>query len=127
AQAASTRAWAPLEPDGVVTSACQFCNSLCGLKVHLKAGRVIDVRGEDRDPVQAGELCVKAHLMPQLVYNRFRLTRPLKRIGGAKGSPRSRFAPISWGEGLQIIAEKLLALHDAGDTRPIPSTTTARP
>src|SRR5262245_21806377 len=83
---------AALEPDKIVQSACQFCNSLCGLKVHMKAGRVIDIRGEDRDPVQAGELCVKAHLMPQLVYNRFRLTRPLKRVGGAKGSPASRFA-----------------------------------
>src|SRR5438045_2237915 len=44
---------AALQPDTVVASACQFCNSLCGLKVHLKAGRVIDIRGEDRDPVQA--------------------------------------------------------------------------
>ena len=84
-----TLASAALEPDQVVRSACQFCNSLCGLKVHLKAGRVIDIRGEDNDPVQAGQLCVKAHLMPQLVYNRFRLTRPLKRTGGARGSPDS--------------------------------------
>src|SRR4051794_15216460 len=63
-----TRSSAALEPDRVVRSACQFCNSLCGLQVHLKAGRVIAVKGEDRDPVQAGELCVKAELMPQLVY-----------------------------------------------------------
>jgi len=44
---------AALEADKVVDSACQFCNSLCRLKVHLKAGRVIDIRGEDKDPVQA--------------------------------------------------------------------------
>src|SRR4051794_31305164 len=74
---------AALTPDRVVRSACQFCNSLCGLQVHLRAGQVIDVKGVPEDPVQAGEICVKAELMPQLVYNRFRLTRPLKRVGGA--------------------------------------------
>jgi anaerobic selenocysteine-containing dehydrogenase len=121
-----THASAALQPDRIVTSACQFCNSLCGLKVHLKAGRVIDIRGEDRDPVQAGELCVKAHLMPQLVYNRFRLTQPLKRIGGAKGSPDSKFAPITWKEALQTIARELLALRDAGEARAIASKTSGR-
>src|SRR5262245_46352241 len=54
-----TRDSAALRPDKVVRSACQFCNSLCALDVHLKAGRVIDVRGVADDPVQAGGLCVK--------------------------------------------------------------------
>ena len=78
------RSSAALEPDRVVASACQFCNSLCGLRVHLKAGRVIAVKGFEDDPVQNGQLCVKAELMPQLVYNRFRLTKPLKRVGECK-------------------------------------------
>ncbi len=78
-----------LQPDTIVNSACQFCNSNCRLKVHLKDGRIIDVTGEPNDPVQAGGLCVKAGMMTQLVYNRFRLTHPLKRVGGEKGSPDS--------------------------------------
>src|SRR5262245_31703757 len=77
-----TRESAALQPDRVVDSACQFCNSNCRLKVHIKAGRVIDVRGESADPVQAGELCVKASMMVELLYNRHRLRRPLKRVGG---------------------------------------------
>ena len=72
-----TKDSAALQPDKIVDSACQFCNSLCRLKVHLKSGRIIDVRGEPGDPVQAGELCVKGPMMTQLVYNRFRLTKPL--------------------------------------------------
>lgn len=32
-----------LQADQVIDSACQFCNSLCRLKVHLKAGRIIDI------------------------------------------------------------------------------------
>jgi anaerobic selenocysteine-containing dehydrogenase len=121
-----TRGSAALEPDRVVSSACQFCNSLCGLKVHLKAGRVIAVKGEDRDPVRAGELCVKAQLMPQLVYNRFRLTRPLKRTGGAKGSPESTFAPVSWDEALETVGRKLLELRDAGEARAVANKTSGR-
>src|SRR5262245_43419208 len=54
-----TKDSAALQPDQVIDSACQFCNSLCRLKVHLKAGRVIGIRGEPDDPVQAGGLCVK--------------------------------------------------------------------
>src|SRR5262249_39203034 len=113
-------------PDKIVDSACQFCNSACRLKVHLKAGRVIDVRGDTADPVQAGGLCVKGPMMAQLVYNRFRLTRPLKRVKGARGSPDSQFEPISWDDALGLIAKKLLALRDAGEARAIANKTSGR-
>ncbi len=115
-----------LQADRVVDSACQFCNALCRLKVHLKAGRIIDVRGEPNDPVQAGGLCVKGPMMTQLVYNRFRLRRPLKRVGGEKGSPESQFAPISWDEALRLIAQKFLSLRDAGEARAIANKTSGR-
>lgn len=117
---------AALEPDRTVHGACQFCNSLCRLTIDLKAGRVIDIRGESQDPVQDGNLCVKGPMMAQLAYNPLRLTRPLKRVGGAKGDPDSRFEPISWDEALGIIAEKFLALRDQGETRAIANRTTGR-
>jgi anaerobic selenocysteine-containing dehydrogenase len=117
---------AALQADRVVASACQFCNSNCRLLVHLKQGRVIDVRGEERDPVQAGGLCVKGPMMAQLVSNRFRLTRPLKRVGGAKGSPDSKFEPVTWDEALGLIARKFLELRDAGEARAVASRTSGR-
>src|SRR5262249_32868724 len=95
---------AALQADQAIDSAGRFCTSLCRPKVHLKAGRVIDIRGEPDDPVQAGGLCVKGPMMAQLVYNRFRLTRPMKRVGGDKGSPDSKFEAISWDEALALIA-----------------------
>jgi anaerobic selenocysteine-containing dehydrogenase len=115
-----------LQPDQIVSSACQFCNSLCGLKVHLKAGRIIDVRGEPDDPVQAGGLCVKAPLMAQLVYNRFRLKHPLRRVAGEKGAMGSRFEPVTWEKALEIIAARLLALRDAGEARAVANKTSGR-
>jgi formate dehydrogenase (coenzyme F420) alpha subunit len=115
-----------LQPDRIVDSACQFCNSLCRLKVHVKDGRIIDVVGEPNDPVQAGSFCVKGPMMTQLVYNRFRLTHPLKRVSGEKGSPDSQFEPISWDEALETIAKKFLALRDAGEVRAIANKTSGR-
>lgn len=107
-------------------SACQFCNSNCRLKVHLKDGRIVDVAGDTNDPVQNGELCVKGPMMTQLVYNRFRLKYPLRRSGGAKGARESQFARISWDEALDVIAEKFVALRDAGDAKAIANRTTGR-
>ncbi|MBX3277638.1 MAG: molybdopterin-dependent oxidoreductase [Acidobacteria bacterium] len=121
-----TRQSAALAPDRVVASACQFCNSLCRLQVHLKRGRVIDVRGDASDPVQAGNLCVKAGMMTELVYNRFRLKHPLRRTSGEKGSPDSKFEPVSWEEALDLIAGKFLALRDEGQARTIANRTTGR-
>jgi anaerobic selenocysteine-containing dehydrogenase len=121
-----TASSAALEADRVVASACKFCNSLCGLQVHLKAGKVIAIHGEDKDPVQAGELCVKGPMMAQLLYNRFRLTKPLKRVGGAKGSSESKFAAITWDEALELIAKKFVELRDAGEAKAIASRTSGR-
>jgi anaerobic selenocysteine-containing dehydrogenase len=121
-----TRQSGALQPDQVIASACQFCNSLCRLKVHLKGGRIIDVRGEPDDPVQADGLCVKASLMTQLVYNRFRLKTPLRRVAGEKGTAASRFEPVTWEQALDVIAERLLALRDAGEARAVANKTSGR-
>src|SRR5262249_10259100 len=110
-----TKSSGALQADHVVDGAWQFCNSLCRLKVHVKSGRVIDVLGETADPVQAGGLCVKGPMMTQLVYNRHRLTRPMKRVSGEKGSPDSKFEPCSWDDALAIVAKKMLELRDAGE------------
>jgi anaerobic selenocysteine-containing dehydrogenase len=120
-----TRKSAALEPDAVVASACQFCNSLCGLRVHLKAGRVVDIRGLADDPVQAGELCVKGPMMAQLVYNRHRIRTPLRRVG-KKGDPASKFEPIGWDDALGAVARKFLELRDAGDAKAVASRTSGR-
>src|SRR5262249_54062025 len=115
-----------LQPDPAVARARPFSHCHCRLQVGLQPGRLLEARGEEREPVQAGEVCVKASLMTQLVYNRLRLTRPLKRVGGEKGSPESKFAPISWDDALEIIARKLLSLRDGGETRAVASKTSGR-
>lgn len=94
--------------------------------MQLKAGRIVDVQGEPADPVQAGNLCVKGPMMTQLVYNRFRLTQPLKRVSGEKGSPDSKFEPLSWDEALTTIATRFLTLREAGAVSAIANRTSGR-
>jgi anaerobic selenocysteine-containing dehydrogenase len=121
-----TRRSSALEPTRTVRSACQFCNSLCALDVDLKDGRIVDVRGVTGDRVQHGELCVKADLMTELVYNPYRLKTPMKRVAGAKGSSDSRFEPTSWDEAYDIIARKLIEIRDQGDAHAVANKTSGR-
>ncbi len=53
--------------------------------------------------------------MAQLVYNRFRLKQPLRRLTGEKGTVDSKFEPITWEKALETIAAKFLALRDVSD------------
>jgi anaerobic selenocysteine-containing dehydrogenase len=116
-----------LGADATTRSACQFCNANCALDVHTRGGRVVSIEGVADDPVQAGQLCVKADLMGQLVHNRQRLTTPLIRTGGAKGDLEgSQFREASWNEALETIAAKFLELRDSGEARTIANRTTGR-
>ncbi|MFF3000754.1 molybdopterin-dependent oxidoreductase [Streptomyces sp. NPDC057950] len=117
---------AALHPDRTVTSACQFCNSNCALTVSLRADRIIGVQGASGDPVQQGNICVKAPMMAELVYSPLRVTKPLIRTGGRKGSNESTFREASWDEALDVIAGRLLKLRDAGEAHTIANRTTGR-
>jgi formate dehydrogenase (coenzyme F420) alpha subunit len=121
-----TKDSAALQLDVVVPSACQFCNSNCRLHVGLRANRIISVQGEAEDPVQRGNICVKAPMMAELAYNPLRLKTPLLRTGGVKGSPDSRFEPVSWDRALDVIAKRLLRLRDSGKAPAIANRTTGR-
>ncbi|MDC0744096.1 molybdopterin-dependent oxidoreductase [Polyangium mundeleinium] len=121
-----TRNSGALQPDEVVRAACQFCNSLCGLKVHKKGGRIIDIQGETADPVQEGNLCVKGPMMAQIVYNPHRIRTPVRRVSGAKGSPDSRFEPIGWDQALAEIAKKLVEIRDSTGAAGVASKTSGR-
>ncbi|WP_392676675.1 molybdopterin-dependent oxidoreductase [Streptomyces sp. LN785] len=115
-----------MQPDRTVTSACQFCNSNCAISVGMRADRIISIQGGSGDPVQQGNICVKAPMMAELIYNSLRLTKPLIRTGGRKGSTDSTFREATWDEALDVIAQRLLKLRDAGEAASIANRTTGR-
>ena len=90
----------------VVNTFCALCSpgAKCGIKCHVRDGRLVRIEGMEESPINRGKLCPKAHASMQWLYSPQRLKYPLKRIG-KKGE--GKFARISWDEALDIIADKL--------------------
>jgi anaerobic selenocysteine-containing dehydrogenase len=85
--------------DAVKTTTCYMCACRCGIKVHLKDGRVRYIEGNPDHPVNRGVLCGKGSAGIMTQYAPSRLRAPLKRVG-PRGS--GEFAEISWDEALEI-------------------------
>ena len=58
-----------------VKSVCRYCGTGCGLFVGVQGGKVVAVRG-DQDNHNAGFLCVKGYLLPQIMNAPGRLLHP---------------------------------------------------
>jgi anaerobic selenocysteine-containing dehydrogenase len=100
------------------TTCPRDCYDACGVLVVRRDGRVVHVRGDPEHPVARGRLCTKC----SIGYNRewldseARLTRPLRRAG-AKGA--GSFEPVSWGEAIGEIAERLARISAGRGPRTI--------
>jgi nitrate reductase NapA len=93
-------AWAQ-QPGGVTAwtkSVCRFCGTGCGVYVGTDAGRVVSVMG-DKDNHNAGYLCVKGALLPQIMYGPDRLLHPLVRKDG-------KLERATWNEALDLVARR---------------------
>ncbi len=92
-------------PQRVAATACPHdCPSTCALEVDVLDERTIGrVRGARDNSYTAGVICAKVARYAERIHHPDRLTRPLIRTG-AKGS--GTFAPISWNEALDLVAEK---------------------
>jgi len=96
-------------PERIVAGGCSICFNGCPIKYHLRGDQVVNVFGNEEDPVFQGRVCPKSQMTVQLYDNPHRLTQPLKRCG-QRGS--GKFEPISWDQALAEIAEKLSSLRD---------------
>ena len=94
--------------DTVVPGGCNICFNACPVKYSLRDGQLVNVFGNDDDPVFQGRVCPKAQMTLQLYDSQQRLTQPLKRVG-QRGS--GAFKPISWRQALDEIADKLSAVR----------------
>jgi anaerobic selenocysteine-containing dehydrogenase len=88
-------------------SACPHdCPSTCALEVELLDERTIGrVHGSKDNDYTAGVICAKVARYAEREHHAERLLHPLRRTG-AKGS--GEFAPISWDDALDLVAEKFL-------------------
>ena len=88
-------------PSREVKSICTFCGVGCGLYLQVKAGKVVGVRGDDADPANNGELCVKGRFGFEFINHPDRLTTPLVRKDG-------KLVEASWDEALDLVATKFV-------------------
>jgi len=86
-------------------SACPHdCPSTCALEVELLDERTVGrVRGAEENDYTLGVICAKVARYAERVHHPDRLLHPLRRKG-PKGS--GDFAPISWDDALDLVAEK---------------------
>ncbi len=99
--------------DRVVKAVCPLdCPDTCSMKVTVRDGVAVDLRGDLDHPFTRGFLCQKMARYLDRVYSSDRLTHPLKRVG-PKGS--GQFERISWDEALGAIAERYAAIAGSAD------------
>lgn len=105
------QAFRPDHPDDarhrIGFTACPHdCPSTCALDVELIDGHTIGrVHGAKDNDYTAGVICAKVARYAERQHHPERLLHPLRRIG-AKGS--GSFAPISWDDALDLVAENFL-------------------
>src|SRR5262245_27638462 len=94
-------------PVRIAASVCPHdCPSTCALEVEVIDERTIGhVHGAKDNAYTVGVICAKVARYAERIHHPDRLTRPLLRKG-AKGS--GDFAPLSWDDALDLVAEKFL-------------------
>lgn len=95
--------------DRVVPGGCNICFNGCPVKFHLSGNDVVNIYGNEEDPVFQGRICPKSQMTLQLYKNPHRLLNPLKQCG-ERGS--DNFKEISWDQALDEIAAKLTKVRD---------------
>ena len=108
----------PAQRRTIKTTCPRDCYDSCGISVILEGDRIRQITGDVDHPVARGKLCSKCALAYNGVWldDSARLTRPLKRVG-PKGA--GQFSPITWNDATSLIASRLRAQVDAGQSHKI--------
>jgi len=85
---------------------CRFCGTGCGVLVGVQDGRVVATQGDPDAPVNRGLNCIKGYFLSKIMYGQDRLTQPLLRMKNGKFDKNGEFAPITWDQAFDIMAEK---------------------
>src|SRR3972149_3332442 len=105
-------------PARIGYSACPHdCPSNCALEVDVLDERTIGrVHGSKDNDYTAGVICAKVARYAEREHHAQRLLHPLRRVG-AKGS--GEFAPVSWDDALDLVAEQFLKAEQRHGTEAV--------
>ncbi|MEZ9196961.1 periplasmic nitrate reductase subunit alpha [Shewanella sp. 10N.286.54.B9] len=85
---------------------CRFCGTGCSVLVGTQEGKVVATQGDPEAPVNKGLNCIKGYFLSKIMYGSDRLTQPLLRQTNGKFDKDGDFAPVSWDQAFDIMAEK---------------------
>jgi len=89
------------------TTICPYCAVGCGLLVHTKDGRIVNIEGDPQHPINQGALCSKGSSLFQVAVNERRLQKVMYRAPGS-----DRFEEKSWDWALDRIARRMKETRD---------------
>jgi formate dehydrogenase major subunit len=95
----------------VTEGVCPYCAVGCGQLIYTKGGKLIDVEGDPRSPINEGTLCPKGANAFQLTVNPHRVTQVLYR---APYSDKWETKSLDWA--MDQIAQRVKAARDADFT-----------
>jgi len=89
------------------TSICPYCAVGCGIRIHSKKGKIVNVEGDAEHPINRGSLCSKGASLIQVANNPKRVTKPKYRAPGADA-----WETVEWDWALDRIAERIKDTRD---------------
>lgn len=102
-----------VQEDKILHGVCDVCSMGCAYLTYMRAGRVVRLRGNPKDQVAEGKLCVRGYSGIRLLYDPDRLKFPMKRTDPKKGiGEDSKWVKISWEEALNIVAAKFKEIRE---------------
>ena len=88
-------------PDATTTMVCGFCSTGCGLKIHLKHGKAVNLSADTTYPVNLGMACPKGWEALTPLAASDRATTPLLR-----NETTGELEPVDWERALVLFCER---------------------
>jgi predicted molibdopterin-dependent oxidoreductase YjgC len=107
-----------------VRTTCSYCGVGCQLYLHVKDNQVVSVTGVPEAKPNYGSLCVKGRFGFNFINSPERLTTPLIKADGDRGS--GQFREATWDEALDLVASRLNQIKDDHGSDSIGVLTSAR-
>ena len=99
-------------------SVCCFCSVGCGLLVHSRDGKVINIEGDPDHPISEGSLCPKGLSIGEVANNEDRVLKPRYRAPGA-----ADWEEVEWDWALDRIARLVKDTRDQSFKTTVTSKT----
>ena len=89
---------------------CYMCACRCGIRAHLREGKLVYIDGNPEHPLNQGVICAKGSSGIMKQNSPARITQPLLRKSGSERG-NGEFEPISWEKAFDILTERLAKIR----------------